>query len=110
MSEIVGSCSYSDDPDMWHPDIPRGAMSRKTAQELRNRTLIALSICNSCPKRDECLQEGMQDENLPWGIWGGKLAGERVMASGKVYNKGSDEGLAMRSYHVLAPLLRRSNV
>lgn len=110
MNNIVGSCSTSDDPDMWHPDIPRGNLGVKGRQELRSRTLAAIAICNSCPVQKECLAEGMLDENLPWGIWGGKLAGERIIMSGKKYNKGSDEGLAMRSYGVLAPLIRESYV
>lgn len=106
MTNIVGSCSNSDTPDMWHPEIPRGGLGAKTSQELLSSMKAAIKICNSCPVQRECLNEGMKDENLPWGIWGGKLAGERIIASGKSYNKGSDEGLAMRSYRILGPLLR----
>lgn len=110
MTNIIGSCSNSDDPDMWHPEIPRGGLGVKTRAELRARTLGAIKICNNCPVQQECLAEGMKDENLPWGIWGGKLAGERVLLSGKTYRPNSDEGLAMRSYGVLAPLIRSTHV
>ena len=78
MTNIIGSCSNSDNPDMWHPEVPRGNLGVKGRQELRSSMLAAIAICKSCPVQKECLAEGMLDENLPWGIWGGKLAGERA--------------------------------
>ena len=45
----------------------------------------------------------MKPENLAFGIWGGMLAGERVIATGKKFNKLSDEGRALISYRALRP-------
>jgi hypothetical protein len=49
----------------------------------------------------------MEDKNLAYGIWGGMLAGERVLMSGKIFTKLSDEGRALISYRVLKPLIGR---
>lgn len=48
-------------------------------QALANEISRAISLCNSCPKQAECLEEGMRPENLAYGIWGGRLAGERLI-------------------------------
>jgi hypothetical protein len=45
----------------------------------------------------------MKPENLSFGIWGGTLAGERVIMTGKKFNKLSDEGRALISYRALKP-------
>jgi hypothetical protein len=78
-SEIVGLCATSDDPDMWFPEAPQGVASQKKMMALGTSVARAINICNRCPRQDACLDEGMQSKNLPYGIWGGKLAGERIL-------------------------------
>jgi hypothetical protein len=106
MSEIVGLCATSDNPDMWFPDIPQGATSQKKMMALGTSVARAINICNRCPKQEACLDEGMKDENLAFGIWGGMIAGDRVIASGKRFRKLSDEGRALISRRALVPWIR----
>jgi len=105
--QVLGNCYGDENPDAWFPDIPRGCPSPKNQVTLRNEMLRAISLCNSCPKKQACLKEGMEDKNLAYGIWGGMLAGERVLMSGKIFTKLSDEGRALISYRVLKPLIGR---
>lgn len=44
-----------------------------------NDALVAMAICQECPIRTLCLEQGMREENIEHGIWGGMLAGERIM-------------------------------
>ena len=39
----------------------------------------AIGECYTCPNQAECLEEGMKPKNLSYGIWGGRLAGERML-------------------------------
>jgi len=103
---IIGNCHGDSNPDAWFPDVPQGARSERNTAKLVAETRRALTLCNLCPKKAECLEEGMKHENLGFGIWGGMLAGERVMLSGKTYTKLSDQGRALISYRVLSPLVR----
>lgn len=104
---IIGNCHGDSNPDAWFPDIPQGARSERTTVKLVAETRRAIALCNSCPKKAECLEEGMERENLGFGIWGGMLAGERVLLSGETFTKLSDQGRALISYRVLSPLVRR---
>jgi hypothetical protein len=106
-NDAVGNCYGDSNPDAWFPDIPRGMRTERNTAALVAETRRALTLCGSCPKKAECLAEGMEHENLGFGIWGGMLAGESVMLSGKTFNKLSDQGRALISYRVLAPLVRR---
>jgi hypothetical protein len=103
----LGNCYGDDNPDAWFPDVPQGAFSVKKQALIGAETRRAIALCNSCPKKQACLQEGMKDENLGYGIWGGMLAGERVLLSGKKFTKLSDQGRALISYRVLRPLIGR---
>ena len=38
---------------------------------------LALTVCNRCPLRLECLELGLNELDMPFGIWGGTLPGER---------------------------------
>lgn len=83
-----GACSYHPNPDLWFPEYERGGKpSNAERRLLAKRSLMAISICNSCPIQDECLEEGMKDENLENGIWGGMLAGERILMAGVDTNR-----------------------
>lgn len=105
-SEIVGLCATSDNPDMWFPDVPQGRAGQKKMMILGSSVAKAINICNRCPKQEACLDEGMKDENLAFGIWGGMIAGDRVIASGKRFKKLSDEGRALTSRRALVPWIR----
>jgi len=103
----LGNCYGDDNPDAWFPDVPQGAFSERKQAIVGAEMRRAIALCNSCPKQQACLNEGMKDENLAYGIWGGMLAGERVIASGKTFTKLSDQGRALISYRVLKPLIGR---
>lgn len=103
ISTIVGNCTKDDNPDAWFPEVPVGNPTPKKLVPLGKEIGRAIALCNSCPKQEECLDEGMRPENLAFGIWGGMLAGERIISTGKRFNKLSDEGRALISYRVLRP-------
>ena len=71
----LGNCYGDENPDAWFPEIPQGRRSERSIVNLVAETRRAIVLCNSCPKQAECLDEGMKPKNLPYGIWGGKLAG-----------------------------------
>ena len=81
--------------------MPVGFASRTKIQELSNNTKKAIQICETCPIKAQCLEEGMKEENIPYGVWGGLMAGERLMSAGKVkddYSKTMDE---WKAFHLL---------
>ena len=82
-NQISGACTGHDDPDLWFSDTTdargSGKLPNSVSQEMINRSLMALAICNNCPIQERCLQEGLKDENIDNGIWGGKLSGERIL-------------------------------
>jgi hypothetical protein len=104
---ILGNCHGDENPDAWFPDVPQGAFSERKQAIVGAEMRRAIALCNSCPKQEACLNEGMKDKNLAYGIWGGMLAGERVMLSMKTFTKLSDEGRALISYRALKPLIGR---
>lgn len=104
---ILGNCHGDENPDAWFPDVPQGGRSVRNTAKLIEETRRAITLCNSCPKKQACLKEGMEHENLGFGIWGGTLAGERVLLSGRTFTKLSDQGRALISYRVLKPLIGR---
>lgn len=80
---MQGACSNSDNPDLWFSDTIEstgsGRVPKAVEQRMINDALFALSICASCPMTEACLAEGMKDENIDNGIWGGTLSGERIL-------------------------------
>jgi hypothetical protein len=83
-----GKCSYHPDPDLWFPEYKRpNKPSNAERRLIAKRSLLAISICNKCPIQSECLEEGMKDENIEHGIWGGTLAGERILMAGVDTNR-----------------------
>jgi Transcription factor WhiB len=78
--DLIGLCSTNRDPDLWFPEeqVSQGRPSRANHERMVKRALTAISICQSCPTRPECLTEGMKEENIEHGIWGGMLAGDRI--------------------------------
>ena len=87
---MMGLCTDYKEPDLWFSDTPKNSKSGKPTKELSNGmvndALRALAICNKCPVIEACLVEGMKPENLPHGIWGGILAGERLIIAGATLN------------------------
>lgn len=55
-----------------------GRPTRKQHERMVTNALEAMSICQQCPTRARCLEEGMKEENIEHGIWGGMLAGDRI--------------------------------
>lgn len=70
-----------DNPDMWFREFPANA-----SDETKHRVLVdvknAVRICETCPVATQCRTEGMKEDNLYHGIWGGLLSGERLLMSG----------------------------
>lgn len=73
-------CQAHPDPDLWsykgwhNPD----------EQELQVLRLVeALEYCNECPVRNQCLEQGLEPENMvPGIIWGGLFTYERIRVKG----------------------------
>jgi hypothetical protein len=66
------ACAGTAMPDAWFPE-----MNYLTNDELV-LTDLALRTCQSCTIIDKCLQVGMQEDDIKYGIFGGLLAGERL--------------------------------
>ena len=79
---LVGNCTGSKTPDDWYPELGSGQVSQKRLAEFKSKIAYAVDLCNSCLVKEECLQQGMTRDNLPYGIWGGKLAGQRLHMAG----------------------------
>lgn len=83
---MQGNCFGHENPDMWFSDtsdqVGSGAPSASESNRRLSEALQALAICDTCPAdaKAACLILGMKDENLENGIWGGTLAGERLLA------------------------------
>jgi hypothetical protein len=79
---------------------------------IAERTIVAKTICNACPSKDRCLEFGNQPNDLPYGIWGGKIAGERILELGHTrsdFARQSDLGGALDFYERLKPYLEEAS-
>ena len=76
---IIGNCTGDSNPDAWFPELTRGNPSDTKMLALATEVRRAIGECHACPNQAECLEEGMQPKNLSYGIWGGRLAGERML-------------------------------
>jgi hypothetical protein len=79
ISQLRGTCTTDDNPDLWFPTVPNGGFWEPKIRKIASEVRYAINVCASCPIKDKCLEEGMKTENLSYGIWGGRLAGERIM-------------------------------
>lgn len=102
-----GNCTGHPDPDMWFPEMPPNRPSLGDTISLALQVNEAISLCNTCPSKVECGIEGSKPENLAYGIWGGVLAGERLLSMG---HKREDyptnyvpEGRAIDMFNRLSP-------
>lgn len=105
-----GNCTGHKDPDLWFPEMPPNRPSISGTEILANKVNEAISLCNSCPVKVECSIEGSKPENRAYGIWGGVLAGERLLESG-VKREGlpnwAPETSAIDLFNRLSPWLDR---
>lgn len=83
---MIGICTDHEEPDLWFSDtldqLGAGRPSKSVATGMVDRTIRAIKICHNCPVQRECLVEGMKEENLEHGVWGGVMSGERMVAAG----------------------------
>lgn len=78
-----GLCVGHPTPDMWFRSIPDPRWSESTRLKVDGDILEAIATCNQCPVRRECLEIGLHIDNEYHGVWGGKLAGERLEINGR---------------------------
>ena len=85
-----GHCVNHDDPDLWFagevdlPDTNSSVNKNSEATQAEvNKAIVALSICKGCPAKDNCLEIGMRGHQLYFGIYGGTMAGERLLQAGR---------------------------
>jgi len=116
---IVGNCTNDENPDWWFPEPPVGRVTEESLVRLTSQINYALQLCSSCPVKEECLAEGMKMEhmpsgktgwgNLPFGIWGGKMAAERLEMAGikPSESRGSASYRAYKLYNLTKNLIRR---
>lgn len=103
---INGNCTGDANPDAWFPTVPNGGKPSTILQRMVPEIKYAINKCNSCPQKDNCLEEGIKPENLAYGIWGGLLAGERIAIADErgtdymvaPYNRGRTVSVAGASY------------
>ena len=116
---ITGNCTNDENPDWWFPEPPVGRVTEESIIRLTSQINYALQLCSSCPVKEECLAEGMKMEhmpsgktgwgNLPFGIWGGKMAAERLEMAGikPSESRGSASYRAYKLYNLTKNLIRR---
>ena len=111
MSNMQGICTTHPNPDLWFEDSGDLFQKRlgssnpnKKFEERRANMLIAMELCTKCPIRTNCLSEGMKEENLDYGIWGGLLPGERIVMVDKIV------GATDRKYRVITAQNIRSSI
>jgi hypothetical protein len=107
--QLIGECTNDLNADYWFPEFDNGRPSIAKQQALVESIKYAVELCNICPIKERCLEEGMKLENLSHGIWGGLLAGERIESlNGNYDNNGiqTDVAKALSFYERMQPLLR----
>lgn len=85
-----GLCVKHNDPDLWFAgevdltDTSSSVNTNSQATKLEvDKAITALSICKSCPAKDNCLELGKRGDQLYFGIYGGTMAGERLLMVGR---------------------------
>jgi hypothetical protein len=84
-----GLCVNHNDPDLWFAgeidllstNTSVNANSPVAKAEVE-KAIAALSVCKNCPAKDNCLQLGSQGTQIYYGIYGGTMAGERLVVAG----------------------------
>ena len=93
------ACRDSGDPDAWFVDY--GSASDIDVWRLS----VATQICETCPIKARCLEAGMDQHELNWGLWGGLLPGERILL--KLRGTGKNPGRVERMKIHAARVLRQ---
>lgn len=80
-----GNCNRHPDPDLWHYNNSNDSDVQKLEVL---RSVEAIELCNNCPVRMQCLEQGLDKENLEFtgghgSIWGGLLTVERYLLTTK---------------------------
>jgi len=66
------------DPEIFFPDLMRGHQFRnESGQEMIKNTVLALTLCKSCPIQAKCLQFAVDNKEMH-GIYGGTFGYERL--------------------------------
>ena len=61
--------------DFWFYEMPVGG---QLTPDIKNQIIIAVKLCGVCPVKSQCLDQGLERENLIIGsIWGGLVFRER---------------------------------
>lgn len=108
MDYTLSLCAEHIDPDLWFPEFTQGAITDKKAKAMAEQVTEATNLCDRCPLMEDCLIEGMKDENITYGIWGGLLAGQRIELLGRQrsdYAAQSEKGKALDFYERVKPWL-----
>lgn len=58
--------------------------------------VCAIKICNNCPVKKLCLKEGLKNDNIEYGIWGGLLPIERLALKNIIPEKYHSPNLAKK--------------
>ena len=85
-----GLCVNHNDPDLWfageidllstNTSVNANSPAAKAEVE---KAIAALSVCKNCPAKDNCLEIGKRGHQLYFGIYGGTMAGERLLTAGR---------------------------
>lgn len=105
---MIGVCASHIDPDLWFPEFGPGLITDNKAKAMAEQVSHAVELCKSCPIMVECLEEGLLEENITYGIWGGLLPAQRLASQGRVrsdYAQQSEQGKAMDFHERIKPWL-----
>lgn len=104
-------CNGHPDPDLWHYE---NSPHRDVQQLQVLRSVEAIEICMECPVQKQCLDQGLENENvLTIGgvgtIWGGMMTGERAQLAGlkETHNSIRHEGRHRRDVRARLARIRR---
>lgn len=99
-------CAGATYPDWWYPPTT----NHITLDEVATAGM-ALEICAACPIREQCLEVGMQGDDIYYGIWGGLLAGERLALRAKLTRKKltNKETMAISGARIVRDRLSKMN-
>jgi WhiB family transcriptional regulator, redox-sensing transcriptional regulator len=71
------ACTQTD-PEIFFPDLMRGHhFNRESGQRMIRNTVLALTLCKSCPIQAKCLQFAVDNKEMH-GIYGGTFGYERL--------------------------------
>lgn len=77
------ACSEHINPDMWFPTLRPGIRHSRANLAILDEINEAKALCSDCPIRQQCLEDGMQEDDIIFGIRGGLLPAERLILSGR---------------------------